>query len=265
MPVLTVMWFSLNEFKLLTGELTFLGDDNYRRLVADGTFAHVLRNTAVFALGVVPLQLLSGLGLAVLVNRRFPMIGFFRSVYFFPTLITLTAWSIVWSFLLQSDGGVNAFLSLFGVSGPNWLREPGWAMFWLVIVQVLKNVGVTMVLFLAALQGVPRELIDASRVDGATPWRTFRHITLPLIAPFSFLIMIHATISSLKTFELVQLMTSGGPGDATAVLVYYVYFVGFQLFEQGYASAIAVVLFAIILAVTIIQFRSRRRWVHGEV
>lgn len=264
-PVISVVWFSFNEFNLLTGETTFLGGANYERLLGDVTFRHVLQNTAIFALGVVPLQLILGLGLAMLVNRRYPAIGFIRSVYFFPTLITLTAWSIVWNFLLQADGGINALLSLIGVAGPNWLREAGWAMFWLIIVQVLKNVGVTMILFLAALQSVPGELLDASEVDGATPWKSFRHVTLPLIAPFSFLIMIHATISSLKTFELIQLLTAGGPGDATSVLVYYVYFVGFQLFEQGYASAIAFVLFLITLVVTIAQFQTRKRWVHGEI
>lgn len=263
-PAIAVFWFSLNEFNLLTGETTLVGLAQYERLLGDLTFRHVLRNTAIFALGVVPLQLVLGLGLAMLVNRRYPAVGFIRSVFFFPTLITLTAWSIVWNFLLQSDGGINALLGLIGVTGSNWLRESGWAMFWLIIVQVLKNLGVTMVLFLAALQSVPNELLDASRVDGATPWKSFRHVTLPLIAPFSFLIMIHATISSLKTFELIQLLTAGGPGDATSVLVYYVYFVGFQLFEQGYASAIAVVLFLITLLVTIVQFQTRNRWVYGE-
>ena len=264
-PTILVVWYSFNRFDLLTGEMTFLAGENYQRLFQDETFLRVMRNTAVFTVGVVPLQMVGGLALAVLINRRYPAIAFIRSVLFLPTLITLTAWSIVWEFLLQADGGVNGLLSIFGISGANWLQDDGWAMFWLVIVQALKNLGVTMVLFLAGLQGVPSELYEAAQVDGASPWRVFRRVTLPLIAPFSFLILIHATVSSLKTFELIQLMTGGGPGDATSVLVYYVYFVGFRLFEQGYASAIAIILFIITLLITIAQFWLRKRWVYGEV
>lgn len=265
LPTAMVIWYSLHRFDLLTGEMTFLGLDNFVRLSEDETFGRVMRNTLVFTSGVVPFQLVAGLGLAVLINRSYPGIAFIRSVFFLPTLITLTAWSIVWEFLLQSDGGLNGLLSMLGIEGANWLREEGWAMFWLVVVQVLKNVGVTMVLFLAGLQSIAPELLESAHVDGASPWKSFRHITIPLIAPFSFLILIHATVSSLKTFELIQLMTGGGPGEATSVLVFYVYYVGFRLFEQGYASAIALVLFVITLVITIVQFQLRKRWVYGEV
>lgn len=263
-PVFFVVWFSLHDFDLVAGTFDFVGAGNYGRLMTDPLAQRVLVNTAVFAVGSVPLQMLLGLGLAVLINRQYPGVRFFRSAYFIPTLITLVAWAIVWNFLLQKNGGINGALSTVGVDGPNWLREPGWAMAWLIVSYVFKTVGVTMVLFLAALQSVPGEVIEAAKVDGAGSWSVFRYVTMPLIAPFTFLILIHATISSFKTFELVFLLTGGGPGDATSVMVHFIYTVGFRFFEQGYASAAAVGLFAVTFVLTVLQFAARSRWVHGE-
>lgn len=264
-PVLAVFWYSFHEFDLLRGSFEWIGSENYRRLLDDDEVRRVAVNTLIFIGGTVPLRIALGLGLAILLNRRIKGIGFFRSIYFLPTVVTLVAWTIVWNFLLQADGGLNGVLTAFGIDGPTYLRSPGWAMFWLIIVLVLKGTGVTMVLFLAALQNVPDELLDASKVDGATPIGSFRHVTLPFVTPFVFLALIHATISSAKAFELILLMTGGGPGLSTTVLVYYIYVVGFQFFEQGYASALAVTLFAFTLGLTILQFAARKRWVYGEV
>lgn len=262
--VLTVVWFSFHEFGLLRGTFDWIGLDNYQRMLEDENVRQVAGNTLLFVATTVPLRIGIGLGLAVLLNRRIRGIAFFRSIYFLPTVVTLAAWALVWRFLLQIDGGVNGILAAFGISGPAYLRSAGWAMFWLIVVVVIKGSGVTMVIFLAALQNVPDDLLEASRVDGANAWQSFRNVTVPFITPFLFLALIHATISSAKAFELIFLMTGGGPGLSTTVLVYYVYVVGFQFFEQGYASAIAVLLFVFTLGLTVIQFAVRRRWVYGE-
>jgi multiple sugar transport system permease protein len=182
-----------------------------------------------------------------------------------PVVVSLVAWVIVWRFLLQSDGGINAILQLVaGVEGPNWLREPEWALAMVVLVQLLKNAGLAMVLFLAALQGIPTTLQDAARVDGAGRVAEFRNITLPLITPFIYLVSILAVIAALKSFSLIFLMTRGGPGSATTVLAYYIYKQAFEFYRMGYASALAAVLFALVLGLTVAQFLTRKRWVYSE-
>lgn len=264
-PLLAVFWFSLQDYNSFTQELTFNGLDNYERLVADGTFRSVLRNTAVFSFGVVPANVVLGIGLAVLVNQNLPGIAIFRTAYFIPVVISLAAWSLVWDFLLQDNGGVNAMVGLLGGEGPNWLQDPDWALATVVFVQVVKMVGISMVLFLAALQGVPAEVLEAARVDGASPWRVLRHIALPLISPTILLVSIIVTIWALKAFAQIFLLTEGGPGISTSILGYYVYVQAFEAFQVGYASAVAVVLFAIVLVLTVLQWRARTRWVFDEV
>lgn len=263
-PLLAVAWFSLHDWDLLTGRMDFVGAGNYQQLVGDPTFHTVARNTAVFALGVVPFTVVLGLVLALLVNQRIHGRVLFRTVFFLPVVVSLVAWTIVWDFLLQADGGVNQLLLVVGVEGPNWLRRPGLAMTSVVVVQGLKSVGLAMIFFLAALQEVPRELEEAAMIDGADPLARFRHITLPMIAPTTFFVLVLSVIGSLKIFEQIYLLTGGGPGISTTVLVYYVYNQAFQYFDGGYASAIAVVLFLVVLALTVTQWRLRRRWVFHE-
>lgn len=263
-PLLAVAWYSLHDWNLLTGQSSFVGLANYERLLEEPQFAEVVRNSLVFAAGVVPLTLVIGLTLAVLVNQRIRGAAFYRTAFFMPVVVSLVAWSLVWDFLLQADGGINQLLSLVGVQGPNWLRDPALAMVSVVVVQVLKNVGIAVVLFMAALQEVPVDLGEAARIDGAGPWARFRHITLPMIAPTTFFVLVLTVIGSLKVFEQILLLTEGGPGLSTTVLVYYVYRQAFALFDAGYASAIAVVLFSLILVLTLAQWRVRRRWVFHE-
>lgn len=259
-PVLLVFWYSMFDWHILDGTAPFAGLDNYQRMLEDPLFATVLRNTLLFTLGLVPLNLALALGLALLLNQRLMGKTLFRTLFFAPVVVSLVAWAIVWQFLLQDDGGINLALQSIGIDGPNWLRESAWALPAVIVVQVVKNVGLNMVLFLAALQGVPKEIQEASRIDGAGPIRTFRSITLPMIAPMFLLVSMITVIGSFQVFATIVILTGGGPGNATNVLVYYIYQQAFQRFEAGYASAGAVILFVIVMVLTLIQWQLRKRW-----
>lgn len=263
-PILAVMWFSLNDWNLIVAELDFIGLGNYQAILQDREIGNVALNSVVFAAAYVPLNVGLGLLLAVAANRATRLVGVLRTMYFAPVVVSLVAWTIVFKFILQDRGVLNGALQIAGVDGPNWLREPAPALAMVIIVQVLKTAGLSMVIFLAALQGIPREVTEAARVDGATGWSLFRRITVPLISPFIFLTIVLSVINSIKSFALIQLLTEGGPGHATTVLAYYIYNQGFQRFEMGYASAVAVVLFVIVLGLTGAQFRLRQRWVYSE-
>lgn len=263
-PIVAVGWFALNEWNLIFGSQTFVGLGNFQRMLVDADIGQVALNSALFAAGYVPLNVALGLGFAIAVHRATRAVAFFRTLYFAPVVVSLVAWTIVWRFLLQDDGVLNGVLRLAGIDGPNWLREPDTALGMVIVVQVLKTAGFSMVLFLAALQAIPRELEEAARLDGASGWSLFRRITLPLIAPFVFLVTVLSVITSLKSFALIYLLTGGGPGKATMVLAYYIYEQGFRRFEFGYASALAVVLFGVVVLLTAGQFALRKRWVYSE-
>jgi multiple sugar transport system permease protein len=263
-PMLAVVYYSLFDWHILRGTAELTGVSNYVQMLGDPQFATVLRNTFLFCAGLVPFNLVLALGLALLLDQKLPGTTVFRTLFFAPVVVSLVAWAIVWNFLLQDDGGLNLFLSTVGIEGPNWLRETRWAMPSVITVQVFKNVGLNMILFLAALQSVPGEIIEASRVDGAGPFKGFRLITLPMIAPTVLLVSIITVIGSFQVFATIVVLTGGGPGNATNVLVYYVYQQAFRVYEAGYASAGAVVLFGIVLALTVLQWQMRKRWVFHE-
>ncbi len=180
-------------------------------------------------------------------------------------VVAVVAWVIIWQFLLASNGGLNGLLSQIGVHGPNWLHDPGTALVSIVIVQVFKGVGMNMVLFLAALQGVPAEMREAARIDGANSWRTFWSVVLPLITPTILLVMILTSIGALEVFAPIQVLTQGGPSNSTLVFSYYMYQTAFERQQFGYGSTLGVVLFIIVLLMTALQWRVRKAWVHDEV
>ena len=256
-----VFFFSLHDRNLLSGAFVFAGAENYAEMVSgDPLFPQVLLNSLIFTAGLVPLNVALALGLALLLDRHLPGRGLFRGLYFAPVVTSAVAWAIVWRFLLQGEQGtVNQTLRLAGLEGPNWLREPAWAMAAVIVTRVLKNVGLNMIIFLAALQSLPRECVEAARVDGANGRQLVRHIVLPLLAPATFFVTVITVIGSLQVFDHIVLMTEGGPANATMVLVYYVYYQGFRAFETGYASALAVVLFLLALVLTVLQWRVRSR------
>lgn len=263
-PLVTAFYMSLTDWPLL-GEATFTGLDNYRTILTDSEFWKVLGNTVYFAAGLVPLNIILALLLAVPLSKSLPGMGMYRTVMFIPVMTSLVVWSIVWKYMFATDSGfINQLLQLIGIQGPAWLYNTKLAMPAVIVTSVLKNVGLNMVLFIAALQQVPVQLYEAARIDGASKTATFFRVTVPMITPTIFLTVMMTIIGSLKVFGQIYVMTQGGPAGSTKVLVYYIWEKAFKLFEFGYASALAYVLFVIILILTMIQWQMRKRWVIHE-
>ncbi|MGE0310327.1 MAG: carbohydrate ABC transporter permease [Lautropia sp.] len=260
-PLVAVVVYSLLEWNLLTQRSTFVGLSNYAHALGDNPdFWLVVRNSAVFAAGLVPLNMTLALVLALALSRRFFGVVFLRVVFFAPVVTSAVAWAIVWKFLLQDKGGaVNELLALVGIEGPNWLREPGWAMAALIGTRVVKMVGLNMILYIAALQSIPRDYEAAARLEGASGWQVFRMVTWPLLAPTTLVIMVITTIGSFKVFDHIYLMTGGGPENGTLVLAFYIYQQAFSFFDIGYASALALIMFVVVLALTVVQVMLRQR------
>ncbi len=265
-PLIAVVYYSFQDRNILTGISEPAGFANYNFMLnQDPLFWDVLINSLVFTLGLVPLNLMLATILAVLLNRKFAGSTFFRTVFFSPVVTSAAAWAIVWKFILQGDdGALNQFLGLVGIDGPNWLREEDWAMVSVIVTRVLKNVGTNMIILLAALQSIPKDYEEAAAVDGANQFQRLFKITIPLLAPTLLLLTVLTLIGSLKIFDHIVLMTNGGPSNATTVLVYYIYFQGFQVFNTGYASALAVILFFLALIATVTQWTLRKRFVYSE-
>jgi len=239
----------------------FVGFKNFINMVHNHTFWISLWNTVFYTVGTVPLTLIASLGLALLLNKKIPGVRTFRAVIFFPYITSLVAIAVVWNMLFHPDlGMINEFLRWIGIQHPpGWTSSPKWAMPAIIIVSVWRGMGYYMVLYLAGLQSIPKELYEAAKMDGANKWSEFKNVTLPMLAPTTFLVLIMLTISSFKVFDLIQVMTLGGPGQSTNVLVYEIYNEAFVNFNFGYASAIALVLFFIVLIITIIQFRIQEK------
>ena len=220
-PLGLVFYYSLHEWNVLANTFNYVGAANYQMLLSDKALPQVLLSSAIFSAGLVVLNMSLALLLAVLLDQKLKGITLFRTLFFSPVVVSLVAWTIVWSFLLQNNGGINGLLQLIGIEGPNWLRSPTTAMISVIVVQVFKNVGLNMILFLAALQGVSKELYEAARVDGAGRFKQFRRITLPMISPTILLTSIITIVGSLQVFAQIAVLTQGGPGMTTTVLVYY--------------------------------------------
>lgn len=241
---------------------TWAGLDNFRRMVASDTFWTALFNTAYYAAGHIPLTLVASLGFAVLLNRKLRGVKFFRTALFFPYVTSLVAAAVVWNMLFSPEfGPVNQALHALGVADPpGWTTSTTWAMPAVIITSVWRDLGYYMVIYLAGLQTIPAYLHEAAEMDGANAWQRFRHVTWPGLRPTTFFVLIMLTISSFKVFDLVQVMTEGGPGRSTLVLSQLIFREGITQGRFGYSSAISMVLFVVVLAVTLIQFRLQRRW-----
>ncbi|MFF3503353.1 carbohydrate ABC transporter permease [Streptomyces sp. NPDC003247] len=240
---------------------TWIGLDNFRRMGDDDNFWTALENTFYYAGGHIPLTLAVSLGLAVLLNQKLRGVKILRTAFFFPYVTSLVAVAVVWNMLLSPDvGPVNQILHSLGVAHPpGWTTSPQWAMPALIIASVWRDMGYYMVLFLAGLQTVPAELYEAARMDGAGPWRRFWHVTLPCLRPTTFFVLVMLTVSSFKVFDLVQVMTEGGPGRSTLVLSQLIFREGITQGRFGYSSAISLALFVICLVITAVQFQFQRR------
>lgn len=239
----------------------WVGFANFARLLRDESFWIALGNTAYYAAGHIPLTILASLGLALLLNRKLRGLGFFRTAMFFPYITSLVAVAVVWNMLFNPTAGpINQFLELIGVADPpGWTTSSAWAMPAVIITSVWRDMGYYMVLYLAGLQAIPQEYYEAAEVDGANAWQRFWNITLPSLRPTTFFVLIMVTIASFKVFDLIVVMTGGGPGRSTLVLSQLIYREGITENRFGYSSAISLVLFVIVLTFTVVQFKLQQR------
>lgn len=254
------VWPSLHAFAIsfqdyqITGESEFLGLANYRRLLGDPVFWDALRVTIVYAMIAVPLTTIIALMLALLINRTLRGIGFFRAVFFLPYITSFVLVAIIWKWIYRSNGGLlNELLGAFSLGPIPWLESQELVLPSIAIMAVWKGVGYSMMILLAGLRGIPQSYVEAAAVDGATSRQQFFHIVLPLLRPILFFVVVIETISSFQIFDAIYVMTGGGPIRASYSLVYMMYDEGFRFFDFGYASAIGVVLFGMVLMVSLLQ------------
>lgn len=263
-PVIASFAFSFTNWTGLT-TMEWVGLQNFRELLfEDKLFWAATRNTFFYSFGAVSLGTLGALVVALLLNQKLPGTTFLRVIYYMPSIASGVAVSILWIWLLNPQVGlINYFLSLLGIEGPPWLGSTQWALPALIL-KSLWGIGANMIILLAGLQAIPLSLYEAAKIDGANQWYEFRHITIPMLSPVLFFVIVISTINSFQILTDVLVMTQGGPGTATFVYVYYIYQAAFQYLKMGYASALAWVLFAIILALTLLQLWGSRRWVYYE-
>jgi ABC-type sugar transport system permease subunit len=255
-PIVQSLWMSLHDWSFFESHHRYVGLANYRELLHDSRFWNAMKNTAIYTGCVVPLQVGLGLALAVALQRTTRVNTFFRSVYFFPVISAFATMGIVWKFLLDPDIGlIPHMLSAVGLPSTDFLQSTTWALPSIIVVGVWKGVGFSMVIFVAALQDVPESLLEAAALDGAGAWTRFRRVTLPFLRPSLLFAAIIATIASMQLFDLVYVMTGGGPLFHSETLVTYLYQVGFQDFRSGYAAAMSWVLFVIIMLISILQLQ----------
>jgi multiple sugar transport system permease protein len=246
------------------GTPQFIGIGNFQAMLRDPRLADALRNTIFFAAFTVPTLIVLSLALAVFLNQPFRGRAVGRVTVFMPYVIMSTVVGVLWTWILDKDFGLlNVYLSAFGLGTPSWLVSESTAMYGVILTTIWWTVGYNMVLFLAGLQDIPAELYEAARIDGARAWSAFRYVTLPLLAPTMFLVVLLTIINSFQVFDQVYVMTSGGPGVATLTLVQYIYTTSFQFQKFGYGSAVALILFAMLVIVAALQIRSYRRGLQG--
>jgi multiple sugar transport system permease protein len=240
-PLIAVAAISLTKFDLFGGT-TFIGMENFGRMLGDDRLKTVYGNTFFFTVFAVFFNLAVGLALAVLLNKQMPhaLRNFLRSIYFFPVLVAHTYVAVIWQFLYARDTGViNYYLHFFGIGPISWLTDQRWVLPSVIIMDVWKNTGFAMLIFLAGLQSIPGVYYEAAQIDGASPWRRFARITLPLLSPTVFFVLVIFMIGAIQVFDTIIVLTGGGPGDASRSVVIYIYEQAFQNFDLGYASAIA--------------------------
>ena len=260
------LYVSFRETNFLNRD-AFVGLDNYRRLGDDPLFWKSLRVTCYYTALAVPLSTVSALAIALMLNQKLRLSSFWRTVYYLPAIVSGVAVSLIWAWVLDpNDGLLNGLLDVVGIQGPRWFASERWAVPGMVLIAVW-GAGTNMLLYLAGLQGIPTDLKEAARIDGAGPVRAFFGVVLPLLTPTIFFNVVLAVIGSFQVFTQAYVLTKGGPNNATLTMVLYLYGRGFGkygTFEFGYASAVAWALFVIILAFTAVLVRSQSRWVHYE-
>ena len=262
-PMVATLALSFMSWDLLTPP-TFAGLANFAKLTGDPLFFQALKVSATYSLVGIPLHIALAFFVAILLNQPLRFLAFIRTLYYTPSVLSGVAVAVLWLWIFNpSFGPINFILGAFGITGPLWLGSTKWALPALMVIS-LWGVGGAMVIFLAGLQGIPTVLYEAAQIDGANGWQRFRHVTVPMISPVLLFNLVLGIISSFQAFTNAYVMTNGGPDYATLMYVLYLYNNGFRYFQMGYASALAWVLFLIILALTLLVFRSSPAWVYYE-
>lgn len=263
-PIVYSFILSFTRWNFLTPNRENVGWRNYTRLAEDAAFWEVLGNTLTYAISVVLIAQGLAFFLALLLNRRVPGQPFFRTIAFTPHITTTAAAALVWVLLLDPRmGPLSAVYNLLGVAGPRWLASSTLALWAIIIVGIWKEIGFSSVFFLAGLQGINQDYYEAAEVDGASGFAVLRYVTIPLMTPVIFFLMVSGFIQAIKAFDVVAIMTEGGPVyPASATYVYHLYQLAFRNFRAGYASAFAIIFFVVIIAVTLFQLKFSERWVH---
>lgn len=264
-PAIYGFLISFTRWDMMSPTRTFVGLSNYYSLLKSTDFYHSLFVTLYYLVGTIPFTMALGLGLAVALNRKFPGVTFFRLVYYSPVVTSTVAMGVVWLWMYDPINGIINYLLLqLGLPPQKWVSSPSTAMPSLIIMDIWKHVGYDMIIFLAGLQSIPHHLYEAMDVDGGGRWAKFRLVTWPLLAPTTFFILVISIINRFKIFATVHTMTKGGPANATEVIVYFLYKQAFQYFKIGYAFAIAYILFVIIFALTLAQWKIGKQKIHYQ-
>ncbi|HEV8632800.1 MAG TPA: sugar ABC transporter permease [Chloroflexota bacterium] len=242
----------------------FAGLGNYDQLLRDALFWKTAGNSLYYTLGAVPIGVFLAFWLALLLNRQMKGVVFLRTVFFLPHVTLTVAIAVVWAWIYHPDLGlINYLLGLVGIDGPRWLQSTTWAMPAIILMSNWKGIGYAMLIFLAGLQGIPEEYYEAATIDGAGWLKQLRHITVPLLSPTTFFILVTSFIGAMQGFDQFYVMTQGGPAFATTTVVMYVYDNGFQFFKMGYAATVAAMLFLAIFLITLLQWWVAKTWVYG--
>lgn len=267
LPVVASALLSLFNYPLSGGKKNFVGLNNYRSAFQSPLFESIIHNTLYYVVVYVPLCIGVALFCATMLSSRSHLVifkKFYRVLFLLPAITPVVTNAVIFSLIFEPTGIFNRILGIFGIQGPNWFASSSFAMPAIIIMSVWQGFGYNMLLFIAAIEGIPDTLYDAASIDGAGAIRQFRHVTLPLLSPATFFVLLTTMISAFQVFGQIYVLTQGGPGNTTTTMVYGIYEEAFQLYHLGYASAFAWVLFMMILILTIINFVAQRRWVHYE-
>jgi multiple sugar transport system permease protein len=262
-PILFAFYIMLTDWSL-SNDPQFVGLQNFETMVNDRLFWKSLKNSFYYTFVAVPSGIFIAFWLAIALNRKIRGIIFFRTIYFLPQITLTVAAATVWRWIYQPELGLlNYILGLIGIDGPNWIHHSDWAMPAVIIMSNWQGVGFAMLILLAGLQGVPEEFYEAASIDGASSWQRMRYVTLPMLSPALFFVVVTSLIGAFQAFDQFFVLTQGGPADATTPLTLYIFNNAFKFFKMGYGAALAAALFVIILIITIIQWQLAKRWVFG--
>ncbi len=263
-PMISAAWTSLHSWNLI-GPMEWVGLDNYARLLTDTATRDAFAHTIWYIVGYLPIVYVGGLALALALNARLRGRAWLRGMYFLPVITSWVVVALVWRWLLSpSNGVVNSVLAWFGIEGPGWWSDPAWAMPSIILASAWKDLGFVMVILLAGLQSINPDLYEAAELDGAGWWRRLFSVTLPMLSPSTFFVVVLSLINGFQVFDQVYVMTGGGPNNASQVVVQQVYDLTFRYGQAGMASALSWLLFFVILVVTLVQFYGQKRWVNYD-